>query len=87
MFYFVSVLKLVSTERLDYCGVFFLFDFSLAYMKILCVVVVCNYVAILEVSCLDRDVKISRWMSSCVESEAGYGSNKSYQAKKVWDVY
>ena len=49
----------------------------------LCVVVVCNYAAILEVSCLDRDVKISRRMNGCVESEAGYGSNKSYQAKKV----
>ena len=27
-------------------------------------------------------------VNGCVESEAGYGSNKSYyQAKKVWDVY
>ena len=26
-------------------------------------------------------------MNGCVESEAGYGWNKSYQAKKVWDVY
>ena len=35
-FYFVSVLKLVSTDRLDCCGVFFLFDlFSLAYMSII----------------------------------------------------
>ena len=26
-------------------------------------------------------------MNGCVESEAGYRSNKSCQAKKVWDVY